>query len=659
MSNENFLEANGFTGDQPRRDETEGAADTGGNGGGGKGGSRGFKLSDLGGQQFRASIGGASDAALQAIIRVFADTKEHESPDLNPNLRRDRFTLVPLTANNSGHPTMLVTLPLNAGGQARTLVYVIILEQPGTLQTRTLTDNREAYESLILPEDQMNRKYLERIKVQLGTDKQLVIVGSTVILAEVTSAIASASDNDSTRAKNEVAPILNNAIDALSGHWERSIAMLKGEMADDLSIQPSAIDDGGRIEVQYDHPVSQDKDTSGLPTRADVVAHVYYTQKTSDDMDNPTLDRIPLGTASAALDLYLDDGEEDTGRGFGKKWGSRKNEPQPFWQAVLDVTAIGGKSALPYNLELAQFLLAQMAVQTNDHRWVRALRPKATVSNQKGVISSMVDLGILNVYNPDRDEAGYIKDIGPNSSDESLIDYLATVIRPEVTFGMTIPSNSEKSHVTSLFERIAVSSGKTRDKLIGLLYESANLLTDGKFSEYAEEAGLMDVNYSPIYTSGTRDLIGVWYDDANNLRAGNEWSVAAFASRVGDRDGVEDLVRDYQLTYETARSGRSVDFNLSQRRDMIIRWCNSSFRVIGTAEKLIIDPAYMAVLSRAISETALDPFITNADGIVRRQRAGSTAYRNYATRDIGSNRRRDRDAGGNRQRSVFSSGSYF
>lgn len=620
----------------------------------------GFQLSQLSASQYRAGIGGISDAALQTLIRVFEGAKDHESPSLSEQIRRDQFKLLPLISHTNGtNPALLVTLSLGNDRIKQTLVYVIVIEQAGAIQTRSLTDQRESYESLILPEDQLNNRYYDRIRAQLADSANSVaVIGSQVILAETTQVLTQQNGDTDPYAKGVVASILNNAIDALSGYREKVLAATNGSVATPVSITPDSVGDGDRIEVVYDYPVMQEKDTSGLPIRQDIAANVYYSHATRDDLDNKVHDRIPLGSVTASMDLYLDDGDSDQRSRFGSAW-SRRTQQDPFWQAVLDVTSVGGKSAVPYNLELAQLLLAQMAPQTNEYRWIRALRPRATAANQKGVLDSLVDLGWLNFYNPTAEEACYVGDIGPNVTDDALVDYLSQVIRPEISLGLTIPSSGDKSWVLSLFERIALTEGKERQKFVEMLYASANVLTGGKFMEYAEEAGITDTAYSPIITTGTRELNAVWTDNHGNLRSGSEWNVLAFATQVGDKKGAQDLVRDYQLTFETQRSGRSVDFNLSARWDMLRRFVCPTIRPVGTSEKLIIDLTYLEVLSKALSKTSLDPYITNADAMHRRQRAGNTAYRDHAGSNIGSNsRRRDEETGG-RNRSIFRTGDRY
>lgn len=621
----------------------------------------GFKLSQLSQSQFRAGIGGISDAALQTLIRVFETANDHESPSLNENIRRDRFKLLPLISHNTNvNPALLVTLPLTSDKISDTLVYVVVIEQSGAVQTRSMTDMREPYESLILPEDQLTARYYERIKAQLqDQNNRVVIVGSQVILAETTQVLTHGVNETDTHAKSIVASILNNAIDALSGYREKAIARATGGVATPVSITPDALDDGDRIEVVYDYPVTQEKDTSGLPIRADISAAVFYSHPTRDELEIKTHDRMPLGVVTASMDLYLDDSDVDTRSRFGSAF-SRRKETEPFWQAVMDVSSVGGTSAVPFNLELAQLLLAQVAQQTNDYRWIRALRPRAVATSQKGVLEPLVDLGVLNLYNPISEEACYVNDLGPNVSDEALVEYLAQVIRPEISLGLTIPSSGDKSWVMSLFERIALSEGKDRQRYVEMLYSSANVLTGGAFMEIAEEEGILSTSFSPVTTTGTRDLISVWTDNNGNLRSGSEWNVAAFATALGEKAGAQDMVRDFQLTFETERSGRSVDYNLSTRYDMIRRFVCPSLRPVSTSEKLIIDLKYMAVLSEALSTTSLDPYITNADAIHRRQRAGSTAYRQYAGRDIGrNNRRRDEHGDGGRNRSIFRNGNQY
>lgn len=612
---------------------------------------RGLSLSALSQSQHRTSIGAISDIAMQTITTVFEKSRDHESPNLPAAIRRNKFKLLPVIGQGSTQdPALVVSLDLTSDGINKTLIYILLLEQPDAVQqTRLLSEGREQYESLITPEDQMNERLYKRIESQYP-DSEVVIVNYQVVLSEITRVLASGGEIDS-QVQNVVANIMNNAIDALSGTRERVIAELTGQVITDVALTPASVDGNIRMEVVYDYPVTVTKDGSGLPIGADVVGRVYFSSPVRDEFDQNSIDRTLLGSVSATLDLYLDDGDEEQYNRYGV-FGRKPQGPEPFWQAVLDVRGLGGSPNVPYSLEQAIYQLAQITPLTNDHRWIRALSPRNAVADQKGVVNSLVDLGWLNYYNPNTEAGGYIDDITANTPEDVLVEYLAGVVKPEIAVGMTLPNSNDKSWILSIFEQIATESDeRIRTKLVQNLYRAINVLTGDRFLEIASDR-MLDKNYSPIFSTGVRELIGVWIDDNGNERALSEWNVAAFATRLADRTGAADIVREYQMTFETG-SGRSADYQLTERFEMLRRYATGTARVTGTAEKHVFDTEFLSALSASIANTSLEPFLTNADNLTRRQRVGHTVYRSHAGGDLGHSGRRREEGGYSRTRSVY------
>lgn len=610
----------------------------------------GLKLGDMAQQQYRAQVGGISDAALQTMQSVFESVRDHESPTLPDAIKRNQFRLIPMNSHISGgNPVMLVTLPLNNVDRInKTFVYVLVFEQNSTQQTTPRTWNREQYDGLVLPEDMLNQRFVKRLETQLDSGNEITIVNSQVITHELTHALTVANEADG-QAVKIVASILNNAIDALSYQRDMLIARMNGRSSVDVALCPQAVDNGGRIEVQYEYPTVQKQDTSGLPIRADIAANVKYSLPTRDEWDQTQHERFPLGTVSAAIDLYLD---FDQAKGLGSRFG-KMVEDVPFWTPVLDITSIGGDSVAPHSMEHALYLIAQMALQTNDYRWARALRPKVVNKLEKGSLEPLIDLGWMNFYNPNEELAGYVDGISVNITDEQLGDFLTTVVNPEVAIGMTVGSSSEKSWTTALFEEIAKCDNKNeRQRLISSLYTAANTLTDGIFSDYVDEnTDLKDPNYSPVIYSGSSELIGVWVDDNANIRSLSEWNVLALASQLGDRNEAKELVYEYQRTFVDTE--RTTDYNLAVRYDILRRSVCPTARVIGTAPKLILDPLFVETLSRAISRTSLDPVSSNIDTLTRGYTNTRTRYGNYAASNLGYSQRREDQIGGRNHRGFF------
>lgn len=596
-----------------------------------------FTLSDIAKRNVRASIGGMSDLALQTIKKVFENVRdEHEAPTIDEAIRRDRFQLIPLSSTlTNSHPAMLVTLDLSkVDGIPLTYVYVLIFENSNQQQLIPRTVRNYSYDGLVLPEDMFNNRFRALVKEQLGSDGGMKIVNSQVISNEVTKVLTSAVDGDD-NIRNLVASILNNAIDALSWRRNNDMAEDNKQVGVDVSLRQEILEPGSRIEVQFEHPTIQDVDTSGIPIRSDITANVSYSIPVADDYGDQHHERIPLGKATASVDLYLNyDDLGNFGRGFGQP------EYKPFWTPVLDITSIGSGSSIAHSLEHALYLMAQIVLQTNDFRWARALRPKVINNADKRSITPLIDLGWLSQYNPNPDKRGYAEDITVNVTDEDLGNYLTEVVSQDVAIGMTIGSSSEKSWSLAIFEQIAETTDRTkREKLLKKLYNACDVLTSNKFSAIAESYDILHTGYNPVAQAGSKELVGVWTDDNGNLRALSEWNVPAVATALGDRNEAMDIVRDFQETYFD--TNKSMDIQLAERVKILRNHICGNVRVISTASKLILDTLFVKALSEAIAQTNLDPNTTNMESLTTGYYTTRNPYSSYAGRDLGSTRRHD------------------
>ena len=104
-----------------------------------------------------------------------------------------------------------------------------------------------------------------------------------------------------------------------------------------------------------------------------------------------------------------------------------------------------------------------------------------------------------------------------------MVDYLASVVRPDIAVGMTLPNSNDKSWILSIFEYIASAESLERQDLVSKLYRSINVLTGDRFLDLAQDTRLMDRDYTPIIATGVKELIGVWTDDKGNVRPLSEW----------------------------------------------------------------------------------------------------------------------------------------
>lgn len=618
---------------------------------------RGLRLKNLDNQQLRTHIGGMSDAALQTLIQVFENAMDHESNTLAAEITREKFKLIPMNANGTGNPALLTTLDLRPEGVDTVLVYVMLFEQNnGQPQFRTMNEGRETYDSLITPEDQLTPRFESRVKSILNlvppSKTSMTMVNYQIVLQEITRVLQSGKADDA-EVRSVASGLINNIFDALSGQRERVLEEVAGIDMADLALTPHSVEGGIRIEVTYDYPVSVIKDGSGIPVAPAINAQLAFCKPNTDDFEEDGWDRLSMGNIAATVDLRLAAEVEQR-----SSWNRRESEPSPFWEAVIDIRQMGSPAAaLPYSLELALYQLAQITPMTNDHRWARGLTPKTTVGNGNGTIGQIVDLGILNLYNPDQDSAAYVDGIGVNTPEPDLMDYLAKTVHGDPAIGLTVPRSNGQSWILYMFEAIATASDSERRPMMQALYRSLNTLTGNAFSGTASEH-LFVGSYTPVEYTGAHELIGVWTDEHGNLRPLSEWNVAAFATQLGDKAGAYEQVLDFQSTFE-GNNGRSEDYNLSMRFDMIRRHCTSNARVIGTAAKLVFMPEFLAALADSIANSDLEPKLLNAETMLRKRTVGGNAYRRRATSDLGfQGRERGRSGAGRVRRGLNNNRMY-
>lgn len=608
-----------------------------------------MNLFSIANRRVRASIGGLSDAVLQTVKTIFDDAKgETEESTIDRALRRERFNLIPLNSNITGsNPAMLITLDLRPVDNVQNILsYILVFESKGTQTTSTRGHGRDTYEGIDLPEHMLDKRFMHLITQQItdgNMDVPVVVVNAQIISYEVTHQL-SLTEGDVDRTRALVTPLINNAIDALSFRRNLMMSLTKDETKIDVSLRPEMVKTGAKFEVHFENPSVQQLDSSGIPQRSDVLAKVKYSQLEDVQYGAENYESVNLGSISAAIDLYLD---VEEGYGIGGRF-AKNNDNQPFWLPVLEINSVGIDSEIPHSLEYFLYMITQMSVQTNNYRWARSLRPKHINNTIRNSVTNLIDLGWLNYYNPNQEMKGYVEGIGPNVTDNELSNYLSNVVRPEISIGLSIGSSSEKSWLAAIFERIAEHNDMNA---MNTLYKACNVLTDGIFTDLANQNQMNVAGFLPVYSTGTRELIGVWTDENGTKRALSEWNVAAVASHVRDTNGAEDLVYEYQTTY--TNTSISLDKQLNQRLAILRDHVVGDARVICTAPKLALDPVFLQTLTDAISKTVLNPNTMAGDGLNNSFRSSRTMYGRYTASNIGFKQQN------NNSRRGFNNWGYF
>lgn len=606
---------------------------------------RNWNMGSLARASGRPRLGGVSDAALAAMIESFNQAKQFDSPSIQPEIQRSRFKVLPFTGSAAGSslPSLLVCLPIKAPkfGEG-VLVYTMVIEQPGAINLRPQTSRGESFDALLLAEDRLTDKYIKAIKEEvegLGQGRA-VIIGSQVILASI---VGELTDKDT--GSQAIAKIYDNAIDALCGYRQNIIDTVAGNRDSQFRLNPKAIDRGDRLEASFDYSGLPGQDSSGLPIRTDGLATIYYSAQ-SDDEDN-VFNRIPMVQVRVSLDLFLDDNDRDSSRtrlGRRRRGRDDRDENPAFMQPVININAISSVEDYPYSLELIQLGLGGgAALFSSDLRWYNMLRPRNNLGGRLKPVFKLADLALLADLDPDvRDEI--MERVSPNMDEGDFADFVDDIVKPDVAYGMVIPTSSERSWALNIFVRIATSKDSVEvDELCARLFDSADVLTGNRFREEYRRLndGAMPI---PVSSNGCRQLIGTWVDpDTSVLRDLREWNVPAVASKVGAKN--PEAVRDFQYTFEDNR--HSPEYSLAERYNMINKWA-PGVRPVATAEQLVLRTTYLKALAIALDKARMSPVVSSGDAVTGRRTVGNSLFSDNASSDLGVSRRRggDRDGRG-------------
>lgn len=595
----------------------------------------------------RANFGGISNKLLSTLIEVFNSTSdEYDNPSVDPALARKNFKIYPLdgSVGSSILPTLVLGLPTHVAGKHYVLYFTLILEVPGPQQmreTRTMSLRDEPLQLPVFSEDRMDRKWRDMVKAtvsKIGTGihvdagKQLIPAG---LLDETTDTVA----------REEIARIYANGIDAICG-WRENMLQDAGASVQVARITPAFVGGNRQFEATADFSRAPKFDTSKQPIRSDIAITVYHAERPnlmgrgrSDEEDFiPT--RRPIGTISVAVDLHVD-AEEQGG------WGRSRREPEEtgFWQPVLNITDMVGEPNIPWSLESSLLLLGATSILTENFRWVEGLRARTG-----GKYKSLESLDTLLLAHPDHDKRQLVSDIGPNTSDADLSDYLNLTVKPDVYYGMLLSPGSEKSWCNSIFERIAMASSQdAREEFVSALYEAADTLTGNAFTRIMREIGI-PLTTPPVVSVDSRQFTGWFVDTNGNKRDIREWNVPAILNlNKNNPEDALDIALDYQDTI-MPHGQSELNYDLATRyRILESALGSSSFHLTGTTEMIQVQTWFIEILVDAMIAAKVMPYNNDHNGLRTRARRTS-GYSGSAIRELGAGRRDRGDDQFNRRR---------
>lgn len=586
----------------------------------------------FGGSQ-RTQFGGISNKILHVLIETFEgiDTG-YDDPNIDPALSRRNFRIHPIDANNT-NPTLIIGLPTTIMGQEQVIYFSLVLEIPGTQMREVRRHRRD--EPMHLPvfsEDRMDARWRSAVAAavsRIGAGEQNEAGWQLIPFNLLTE------DANDSNIKEDILAIYTNAVDAICG-WREMMLEQAGYGPATISLSPSFVNENRYFETSLDYSRKPKMTSSKLPIRSDIAMTVYHTEAPrSGDGENLVPVRRPIGTVSVAVDMFVTADQEVSG------WGRRRvseDEPEAFWQPVINLTDIVGEQNIPWSLENTLYFIGASSLLSVDFRWVEGIRARVG-----GQYKPMEELGVLTLAHPDPARRGFSEDITPHTPDNELSEFLNFTVKPEVYYGMVMSRGSEKGWANSIFERIALAQdAKTRQTLIDVLYTAANRVTGGAFDDVMHEMGV-PTNVAPVFTTHNRVFTGYFTDTDGNLRDIREWNVPAIMtfSKAQPQEAYE-IGMEYQDTL-MSDMGTELTTDLADRyRILETLMGTNSFHLNGTAEMIQFESWFVQALACAMQKSGIMPRMSDHNGLRTRVHRTSS-YRGAAIgkMDIGSGRRRD------------------
>ncbi len=587
----------------------------------------------FGGSQ-RTQFGGISNKTLHALIEVFESIDTgYDDPNIDPALSRRNFRIHPIDANNT-NPTLVVGLPTSIGGNEQVIYFSLVLEIPGTQMREVRRHRRD--EPMHLPvfsEDRMDSRWRSAVnaavsRIGAGEPNE---AGWQLIPFNLLS-----EDVSEGNIKEDILAIYTNAVDAICG-WREMMMEQAGFGASVVSLSPAFVNDRRYFETSLDYSRKPKQTSSKLPIRSDVALTVYHTEAPrGQDGDNLVPVRRPIGSVSLAVDMFVTADQEVSG------WGRRRvsdDEPDAFWQPVINITDIVGEHGIPWSLENSLYMIGASSLLSVDFRWVEGIRARVG-----GQYKPMEELGVLTLAHPDPAKRGFSDDITPHTPDSELSEYLNFTVKPEVYYGMVLSRGSEKGWANSIFERIALATdAKTRATLVDVLYNACEKLTNKAFGDVLHEMGIHP-STTPVFTTHNRVFTGYFTDTDGNLRDIREWNVPAIMTFSKDRpQDAYEIGMEYQDTL-MSDMGTELTTDLADRyRILETLMGTNAFHLNGTAEMVQLESWFVQALATAMQKCGIMPRMSDHNGLRTRVHR-SSSYRGAAigNLDMGG-RRRDGD----------------
>lgn len=289
---------------------------------------------------------------------------------------------------------------------------------------------------------------------------------------------------------------------------------------------------------------------------------------------------------------------QDSGAfGFGAQgWASAQQQPQFSQKFVAELVITAFRSE--YNVSLAAVLLSfsTALVLSDENRWVMAFlaNKSAAARGDTGKVD-ITDIGALNVtanLANETDKQGFGTPISMETftSTPETVKYVASLFRPGLVISLDCPEVGDSTWYLQPFALAAQGDKNEYNRI----YEAADALTNGKFSQYFQHG-------TPIHDNVMRVPLG-YYSSGNQTLDVRNIDYTAMCNMWGTTN--PSVIHEYANTF-VDRPGFHPMRNLSIRENIISETLHQQVEFTGYAARVTLSSEFIQALSQAVRDCNL------------------------------------------------------
>jgi hypothetical protein len=364
----------------------------------------------------------------------------------------------------------------------------------------------------------------------------------------------------------------------------------------DFNIAESKDDSSLQVNISFNNPAQLD--AVGEPMRSDTII-TFSSQSANQPRGADNLNSGDRESRVTEISVFHDvlwapvHQQPNSFPGYQQQQMPQMGYPmtQKYVVRAVITNLISNLSYTPSGVLLA--LVTVMSLHDNNN-WIQAFRPQPVSGSEIDIR----DLGALNIEanlnNEPNGVGSRIDTKDPSFGLEQLGQYISMLIRPGLVVSMDVPECAPQTWFSSL---LAASASGSRTAQ-GILYEAAQVLTNGNFGKYVTEGeGLFNDTNNRVH-------LGYWTDRSGARRDIRDIDHVAVANILGERQ--PSVVRTWSDTF--TQTNYPLALRLEERKKIIMACTNETAEFTGFAQRLTFTTRFLEGLARGAIEAGL---ITN------------------------------------------------